>query len=264
MAGAILMLLGASIILYCSWVALRPGNLKLNRGGPHVLADRFPGPVTIGVSIRKYLFLFAIGCAFVAGAIAIIRSSETLAASLASHHGPVRGRIFLHLLIILHLARNMAQAIAILGWVGLTLFGAGALFIILKLILSVWGSCGLTLDGDGFTSGAFTVRGKRNQRFRWLDIGDFDSLELSDTARKRYQVTRCVIFNHYQAPESPIEWLRLTGRNRALVEAYQYPADDIAVLMSVWRRRALEASRDNLRRDRGETDVLATQADVWK
>jgi hypothetical protein len=237
------MLLGASIILYCSWVALRSGNLKLNRGGPHALADRFPGPVTIGVSIRKYLFLLATGCAFVAVAIAIIRSSETLAASLATTDR-VRGQIFLHLLIILHLAHNMAQAIAILGWVTLTLFGAGALFIILKLILSVWGSCGLTFDGDGFTSSAFTVRGKRNRRFRWLDIGDFDTLKLSDAARKRYQVTRCVIFNHHQAPESPIEWLRPTGRNCALVEAYQYPADDIAVLMSVWRRRALEASRD--------------------
>jgi hypothetical protein len=209
--------------------------------GDATLLGRFPGPVTIGVSLPRHLALLVIACGFVAAGIAFVRSPETFSAAFATgHHGSVRGESFLHLLISLHLVRDMPQALAVFGWMTLTFVGFGGLVITLKLILSVSGLWDLTLDRDGFTVRAFTVRGESNLRHRWLDVGDFDSLELSKSARKRYGVRRCVIFHDYQAPESPIEWLRLTGRNRALVEAYRYPAKDLAELMSAWRSRAIE------------------------
>jgi hypothetical protein len=220
----------------------RRGRAQLWEIGVFIAAlDRFPGPLTIGVSIPRHLALLAIACGFVAVRIAFIRSRETFLASFAAgHHGPVRGEGFLRLLIFLHPAHDMPQALAVLGWIALSLFGFAGLVAIFKLMLSVSGLWGITLDGDGFTVRAFTVRGKSNLRHRWLDVGDFDSMALSKAARKRYWVKRCVIFNDYQAPESLIEWLRLTGRNRALVEAYRYPAEDFAVLMSAWRSRAIE------------------------
>jgi hypothetical protein len=243
MVGTILMLLGTSIILYCSWVALRPAelkdasltNLKRTRGGPKALVDRFPGPVNIGVSIPKYLVLFAISCAFFAGAVAIIRSPETFA---ADSHGRFRGEGLLHLLVFSHIARDRSQALAQVGWIAAALFGLGAFAIIFKLILSVTGSWGLTLDEEGFT----VIALKGNKRHRWLDVGDFDSLAASKIFR-RYGIPfskSCLVFNDYRAPDSPIKWLRLTGRNRALMEAYEYSGEDLALAMSAWRKQALE------------------------
>lgn len=227
------------------WISLGGAILYISsiiRDRPiEILLDCFPGPLTIGVSIKKHLALLAMACGFVAVGIAFIRSPETFSASFATgHHAPVRGEWFLRLLIVLHLARDMPQAFVVFGWIELSFFGLVGLVAILKLILSVSSLSGLTLEGDGFIVRAFTARGKSNLRHRWLDVGDFDSMALPKTAPIGYWVQRCVIFNDYQAPESPIEWLRLTGRNRALVEAYRCPAEDLAVLMSAWRSRAIE------------------------
>jgi hypothetical protein len=228
MVGTILMLFGVSIILYCSWAMFR--------GGPNALEDRFPGPVTIGVSIPKYLVLFAICGAFVAGAIAIIRSPEIFAANI---HGRFRGEGLLHLLVFSHVARDMPQAIAQVECFAAPFFGLGAFASLVKLLLSVTGSWGLTLDEEGFTETFL----KGSKRYRWLDVGDFESRAVSWTLRKRYGIPlskSCLIFNDYRAPDSPIKWLQLTGRNRALMEAYEYSAEDLAAAMSAWRKQALE------------------------
>ena len=50
----------------------------------------------------------------------------------------------------------------------------------------------------------------------------------------------CVIFNDYLAPQSPIKWLQLAGRNRALMESYVHSTEDLAMAMSAWRKRASE------------------------
>jgi hypothetical protein len=140
MVGTFLMLLGVSIILYCSWAMLR--------GDPNALADRFPGPVTIGVSIPRYLVLFAICGAFAAEAIAIFLSPETFAVNT---HGRFRGEGLLHLLVFLHVARDKPQAIAQFGCFAAALSGVGALAWLVKPLLSITGSWGLTLDEEGFT-----------------------------------------------------------------------------------------------------------------
>jgi hypothetical protein len=136
----------------------------------------------------------------------------------------------------------MPEALVEIGWAMVALFGVGALLIIRKLALSATGSTGLTLDEDGFTVRTL----KLNERHRWQDVGDFDSLAVSRFIRRRYQMVplskSCVIFNDYRAPESPIEWLRVTGRNRALREAYEYSAEDLAKALSTWRKEALEKS----------------------
>ena len=223
------MLVGVTIIVYFSWV-------KQNRTGLNASLDHFPGPVTIGVSIPKYLAFLAGSSIFVAIAIAIIRSPETFA---AASNGRGRGEAFLHFLVFSHVARDMPQALAEFGWIAAAFFGLGAFAIIVKPILSVTGLWGLTLDEEGFTVTAL----KSNKRYRWLDVGDFDSLAVSKTIRRRYAMPlskSCVIFNDYRAPDSPIEWLRLTGRNCALMEAYEYSAEDLAAAMSAWRKQALE------------------------
>ena len=161
-------------------------------------------------------------------------------------HGAVRGEGWLYLLTALRLARDLPQAIAELGWVTLIFFGLGALLITGKLLLSVTGFYGLTLDGEGFT-----VRGlKQNKRYLWVDVGDFDSLEISKLARRKLAMPytkSLLVFNDYRAPESRIKWLQPSGRNRALAESYEYSADELAVVMSVWRERALEKCAKNKR-----------------
>jgi len=198
-----------------------------------ILVDRFPGPLTIGVSIPKYRTLLAVGCAFVALAVAIIHSPE----AFVPRHG--RGVGLLHLLVLSHLARDMTQALTQFAWIAAAFFGFGALATFFKLALSVTGWCGLTLDEEGFA--VLALKGQK--RHRWLDVGDFDSLTLLKAIRQRYGILpeSCLIFNDYRAPESSIKWLQLAGRNRALVEAYEYSAEDLAAVMSAWRKRALES-----------------------
>jgi hypothetical protein len=137
------------------------------------------------------------------------------------------------------MARDMPQAVAELGWFSLIFGGVATIFGIVKLMRGVTGSWGLILDREGF----IVRSSKRSIRHSWADVGDFDSLELTGGARRILGMPLskcCVVFNDYRAPESPIQWLRLAGRNRALTEYYEYHAEVLAPAMSIWREWALE------------------------
>jgi hypothetical protein len=211
--------------------------MTVNKNEVDTLLDQFPGPLMIGVSIPKYLFVLAGAGVFVAMGIWFIQSAETISAALGTSHGAVRGEGFLRLLILLRMARDMPQAVAELGWVAFIFGGVGALFGTVRLMCGVTGLWGLTLDREGFIVRAL----KRNICHNWAEVGDFDSLELPRSTRRRMSLSKsCVVFNDYRAPESPIKWLRFAGRNRALIESYEYTAEVLAPAMSIWRERALE------------------------
>jgi hypothetical protein len=198
------------------------------------LLAQFPGPLIIGLSVPKYLLLLTFAGIFIAGGVVFIRFSELFASSLTDSHGAVRGEGLLRLLVLLHVARDMREAIAEFGWVALAFGGFGGLNIVLKLVLGITGLCGLTLDREGFV-----VKDLRRSNYhRWSDVGDFDSLELPGIRVAR----KYVVFNDYRAPETPDDFLRSIGRNRALIETYQCPAENLAVLMSVWREWAVAES----------------------
>jgi hypothetical protein len=232
--GATLILLGIAIIVCCFWITLRPI-------APVALLDRFPGPVTIGVSIPKNLLFFVLSAPLLFGAILCISSSATLANGMM--HGHFRGQLLPRLLVLMHLARDTQQALAQIGWAVVVFIGIGSFRFIRKLALSVTGSWGLKLDQEGFN--ARTLR--TNRRWLWRDVGDFDSVAVSSITRQQYRMMpnlrRCLIFNDYRGPDSPVEWLRATGRNRGLREGYEYSAEDLAVIMSAWRKKALEKPR---------------------
>jgi hypothetical protein len=214
----------------------------LGRTDPDTLLDRFPGPLTISVSIRKYLFALAMGGLFMALGIWFVSRPDAIAVTLKTSHGAVRGEGWLYLLILLRLARDMPQAIAEVGWFALISFGLADLFITGKLFLGVTGFWGLTLDGEGFTIIAL----KQNKRHLWVDVGDFESQERYRLGRRPMRFSKnFLVFNDYRAPKSPIKWLQRSGRNRALVENYEYSPEELAVFMSAWRERALEGRTKN-------------------
>jgi hypothetical protein len=203
----------------------------LGKNRTDALLAQFPGPLTIGPSVPRHLLLLAFPGVFIAAGVAFILFAEPFAASLAHSHGAVRGEGLLRLLVIIGVARDMREALAEFGLVALAFGGIGSLAIVRKAVLGVMGLWGLTLDREGFL-----VKGLgRSNYHRWLDVGDFDSLELPWAASRRIVMRKCLVFNDYRAPETPIDWLRLTGRNRALIERYECPVEDLAVLMSVWR-----------------------------
>jgi hypothetical protein len=171
----------------------------------------------------------------------ILRKRWRLCLVVLTLHSEVRG--FLQLLILLRVARDMPQALSEVGWFTIALFGFGALAVTRFILYGATGLLGLKLDKHGFIVKSL----KRNIRHDWADVGDFDFLKVPNTVRRWPLSRRCVMFNDYRSPESPIKWLRLNGRNRVLVESYEYPAEVLATVMSIWRERAL---RDRLSRDR--------------
>jgi hypothetical protein len=223
---------------------IRPGASQTTMTVPapnnvDALLDHFPGPLRISVSIPRYLTLLALVGAIFAMGIFFISHPEKIAAALATSHGEVRGAGFLHLLVLLHAARDISQAVAELGWFAVIVLSFGVLGIVRKLIFCATGKWGLLLDTKGFV----VLAPKRNTYHRWLDVGDFDSVELPRRIRRGHRwplSTRYVVFNDYEAPKSPLAWLQRTGHNRALLESYAYSANDLALAMSVWRERALE------------------------
>jgi hypothetical protein len=203
------------------------------------LLARYPGPVSIGPSVPKLLLALTIAGVFIAIAVAFIRFPEFFTASAGTSHGAVRGEWLFRLLILLGVARDMREALAEFGWAMLAFFGIIGLAGIVKIVPGVAGLYGLTLDGEGFV-----VEGLwRSTYHRWSDVGDFESRELPRAGSLGFGRER-LVFNDYRAPKTPIEWLRLTGRNRALTERYQFPADDLAVLMSVWCEWAVADSAE--------------------
>jgi hypothetical protein len=123
------------------------------------LLARFPGPLTIGLSVTKHVLLLTIAGVFIAAGVDFIRSPEVFAAP-----SPKDG-IF-RVLVWLHVACDMREAVAEFGWFVLVFFGASGLTITLKLVLGITGRCGLTLDREGFV-----VKSLRRSNFhRWIDV----------------------------------------------------------------------------------------------
>jgi len=231
-----------------SKIALEDGryyttSTTVNKSAIDALLDHFPGPLTIGFSIWRHLLVLPGASLFVVGGIWMIQSAGAIATTLASRHAQSGYLGLLRLLIYLRAARDLPQAVAEAGAFVLIFGGLVALIVITSLVCSVAGLTGLTLDKNGFL-----VKGlKRNSRYGWADVGDFDTVELP-RSRGRWPLSmRCVMFNDYRAPETPIVWLRLAGRNRALVASYEYSAEVLASAMSIWREWAL---RDRASKDR--------------
>jgi hypothetical protein len=88
------------------------------------LLAKFPGPLTIGFSARKYLLALACGGVFVAVGAAFILLAEPFAATAATSHGapPLVG--ILRLLVLLRVAHDMPEAFAEFGWFVLVFGGA--------------------------------------------------------------------------------------------------------------------------------------------
>jgi hypothetical protein len=184
------------------------------------LLDRFPGPLTLDPSRRKWLLVVAIGVVFILGAALLIRDP-------AGSSDTAVGRGVGGIVVTLGLARDRAAATTAIGWIALVIF---ALATIVGLLNLLPGAAGLTLGRDGFrTRNLF-----RRHDYKWADVSDIAGVRLPS-------LSRCVAFNDRLVQGSRLARtnVRLVGRNSALPDTYGLSVDDLAQLMSLWRERAL-------------------------
>jgi len=175
---------------------------------------RFPGPVTLNVSRRKWLWFLVIGLTFAAmGGWMIVEPAlfETRIVSLG-----VRGMI----------------PIVAWAWIILAFFGLGSVVIVLTLLP---GASGMTLDANGFVVCSLF----RRSTYQWANVDEFEISEVPLGYRSR--AMKLVGFNDRSAAQGTVARLNvaLAGRNSALPDTYGFKLEDLVGLMSTWRMRAL-------------------------
>ncbi|HUI16403.1 MAG TPA: STM3941 family protein [Alphaproteobacteria bacterium] len=169
------------------------------------IVARFPGPVTLNVSKRRWLRFLAVGLAFAA----------------------IGGWM---------ISLGPAGMTFIAGWGALVFFGLGSVVIVVTLLP---GASGLTLDREGFVMRSLF----RRSTYRWSDVDEFavSEVPLGQGAR----TMKAAGFNDRSAAQGRIAQVNvaLAGRNSALPDSYGLAVEDLVRLMSAWRLRAL-ARRD--------------------
>lgn len=188
-----------------------------------ILLDRFPSPQTLRRSASKWLWMLAIGIAFVALGVVFIRTPLTF-----SGNSQVNG--FSALLTSLGLARDAPEVVTEVGWLTVAFFGIGSVISIISLLP---GAAGLTLGNEGFAVRSLFCR----VSYRWLDVREFAVVEVNYGFGSR----KLVGFNDHSAAAGTVAAInaRLTGRNSALPDTYGLSVEDLARLMTLWRGRAV-------------------------
>jgi hypothetical protein len=112
------------------------------------------------------------------------------------------------------------------GWLLTIFFGLGTPIAFVKLLDLGW----LRLDAEGFEFNQMF----RRQRVAWHDAAGFLAVDVPGASRE------LVCYDDVNVSEKMADLNRsMAGRNAALPEAYDLPAEDLAQLMNAWRDRAL-------------------------
>jgi hypothetical protein len=168
------------------------------------LLARFPDPVTLYPSRRKWLVSLAVAACFVVIGVLILRDPARFANRWSS-----------------------TTEILAVGWLCVVFFGLGA---ILSSIILIPGASWLTLDTRGFM-----VRNLFRTTSRpWADVDNFAAV---DVARAK----KLVGYDDAQGAGKAFGRLSvlLSSRNSALPDSYGLSEADLASLMTQWRSRAL-------------------------
>jgi len=172
------------------------------------LLERFPGPITLYASQRKWLAILA-GCAvFVGIGVSMITSPAFFNPSY------------------------LGIPTDIIGWLEIVLFGLG---LIVSVVALMPGRSHLTLDANGFT-----VRNLfQSSTNRWENVDDFTAMNMAAT----HPVRKIVLVGYNDRTQAQRALARanvgLVGRNSALPDTYGMTVEDLVRLMSRWRRKAL-------------------------
>ena len=172
------------------------------QGGLDEILSRFPGPVTLYPSRRRWLGIL-LGCAaFVAIGVWMLISTSTGDGSFAN------------------------TAIA---WFAIVFFGIG---VVVAAVTVLPGAGALKLDRDGFEITKFF----RRHSVRWPDATGFAMAAIPPAEQKM------VVFDDAHAGGGAIaRWsVSIAGHNASLPDTYGLPAEDLASLMTRWRDRAVE------------------------
>ena len=189
------------------------------------LLARFPGPLALDVSKRKFLVVVIAGGVFIASGAWMIHYAASPA------YQPYGGSKLGRLLSMLGL--QGAAADAAIGW---TMIVAGGLVATLGMLVFVpgAGASGITLDANGFT-----MRGVFGRRriYNWNDVDDFAVLPIS----AGFGAKKMVGFNRKSAKGGvSARWF---GCNSTLPAYYGLTAENTVRLMALWRERALSQRR---------------------
>jgi hypothetical protein len=171
------------------------------------LLERFPGPITLYASQRKWLAILA-GCAVFVG----------IGASM------IISPAFFH-------RSYLGVPADIIGWLEIVLFGSGLIVSIMALMP---GRSDLTLDANGFV-----VRNLfRSLTNRWENVDDFTAVTVAATPVRKIMF---VGYNDRTQAQRALARanMGLVGRNSALPDTYGMTAEDLVRLMSLWRQKAL-------------------------
>jgi hypothetical protein len=190
-----------------------------------VLLARFPGPLALDVSKRKFLVVVLAGAVFIAGGAWLIHHAASPA------YQPYGGSNLGRLLIMLGL--HGAAADAAIGW---TMIVAGGLVATIGMLVLIpgAGATGITLDANGFTMRS--VFG-RMRLYNWNDVDDFAVLPIS----AGFGDKKMVGFNRKSAKGGvSARWF---GCNSTLPGSYGLTVENFVRLMALWRERALSQKR---------------------
>jgi hypothetical protein len=171
------------------------------------LLARFPGPIRLYPSRRKWLLILAIGAGFLIIGLLMLRDPAAFADR-----------------------RYSATEILVVSWLCVLFFGLG---VILAAINLIPGASSLTLDSSGFV-----VRNLyRTTSQRWADVDNFAAVEVPAGPRTK----RLVGYDSAQRAGNPVGRLNVavSGRNSGLPDSYGLSEADLANLMTQWRSRAL-------------------------
>jgi hypothetical protein len=159
-----------------------------------LILPRFPGPVTLYPSRKKWL-LVLLGCAlFIFGGFWMILDGDRWV------------------------------------WLVSVFFAFGS---IVAAIMLLPGAGALTLDGDGFQATSLF----RRHRSRWQDVTGFAAAAIPPSFQK------LVVFDDIKMTGRTMAKLSvaIAGHNAGLPDTYGFSADDLARLMTAWRKRAVAA-----------------------
>jgi hypothetical protein len=167
---------------------------------------RFPGPVKLNVSKRKWLWFLAVGLAFAASGGWMILEPA-----------------------LFEVPRIVISAT---GWATFLFFGLGSVVIVVTLLP---GASGMTLDRDGFVVCSLF----RRSIYQWANVDEFTVAEVPLGQGSR--TAKVVGFNDRSAARGPVARMNvaLAGRNSALPDSYGLAVGELARLMSAWRLRVL-------------------------
>jgi hypothetical protein len=171
------------------------------------LLSKFPGPVTLKASWRKWARMLLIGMGFVVLSVLLVQSDAAPS--------------YLDKLV---------------GWTGIVVFGAGTVLSAANIFS---GAGKLMLHDAGFEVTSFF----RSRGALWRDAAGFQVFSPWYMAKR----SACVVYDDANEKRNSLwqmtlaQWYAsLVGRNAGLPDTYGLSADELANLMNQWRERALK------------------------